>query len=202
MNSKIVFGLLSIFAVVAVVGGVAFANFSSAASNTGNTFGAGTLTLKIRDAAEALSTPYFTVENSSNLKPGDTRTQTIKLSNSGSLKIGSVKLTGLVVTPLTSGTDLSLGDVLTLKLYKGTYDADNPTTNLIVGADRKLTAAGWNTQDLGITINPRGPNSEIPPVVVDGSQDIVAVLTFDSTAESEYQGKSVTFGFTFQATQE
>jgi len=194
MNKKIVFGLLSIFVVAIMVGAGAFAAFTSTASNNGNTFGSGTMTLKIENAEGTTSTPYFTVDNSSNLKPGDTRTQTIKLSNSGSLKIGSVKLTGLVVAPLTTPDPLnkSLGDVLTLKLYRDSVSDSSP--NNLIGTARKLTGS-WTDQDLGITIEPKAGS-------VEGSRNIVAVLTFDADANSDYQSKSVTFGFTFQGTQE
>ena len=86
MNRKIFFSLISIFSTLAVVGGAAFAFFSSNASSNNNVFAAGTLNLKIDDVDEI--TPVATVSASfggTNIVPGATASGFVSLHNDGSI---------------------------------------------------------------------------------------------------------------------
>jgi hypothetical protein len=164
------------------MGGVTFALFSSTASNSGNTFGAGTLALVVKNGSNVVS-PAFTI---SNALPGYTETQVINLSNSGNVAAGSTTLASLNVTPNGSG---DLGEVLTLDLYNdvnGNGIYDGPDTLIHSGHIN----SGWTETVLGFGLAASG-----------GSHNLLAKLTFDSGAVNSYQGKSVTFDFNFRADQ-
>jgi len=182
MNKKIVFSAVSIVSSLGLMVGATFANFSSTASNTGNTFGSGTLVLAINGLAALASSHVFTVPNA---VPGYSQTQVLDLSNTGSVNAGSTTLTGISVTPHATG---DLGDALTLTLYRddgnGIYDAGD--TQIATG---HLVDPVWNNLNLGFGL------------LALGNHKVFAVLTFDSGAGDSYQGKSVSFDFNFQANQ-
>lgn len=194
MNKQILLGLLSIFAVVALVGGTTFALFQSNASNNGNTFGAGTLVLNIKDAPGSTSTPLFTVTKA---MPGDSFTQVIKLSNTGNIAIrnGSLILTKIDLTPTPASPDL--GGKLNLELWK-----DNNNNGIIepgaggdtlIGAIQPLTNSLWTGLDLGFGLSAFGEAG--------ASQNVIAKITFDTSADSTYQSASDTFNFNFTSEQ-
>lgn len=182
MNKKILFSAVSIVSALGLLVGATFANFSSQAGNNGNTFGAGTLTLKINGAGDSSSTKMFTVTDA---KPGDSKTEVFDLSNSGTVDASSTTLTSLNVTPNASG---DLGEVLTLQLY---IDANN--NNVFDAGDTLIHSghinAGWSALPLGFGL------------AHGADQKVTATLTFDSAATDSYQGKSVSFDFTFTANQ-
>lgn len=184
MNARILFSLLLIVTVVGVGVTGAYAAFSSQASNTGNTFGTGTLNLVINPGASPFPSPIFTVADA---KPGDVFDQEIVLANTGSIPAGSVQTT----LPSLSGNS-ELASVLTIRYYDdstgsvaGSFDAGDT----ILGTEH-LDNAVWNGYTLpGISIS------------AGGSKAIRALLTFDAGADSTYQGKSMTFSLGFQANQ-
>jgi len=195
MNNKIVLGLISIFAVVALVGGVAVATFSSAASNNSNTFGTGTLVLNINGLPGSTSSAVFTTGNSGNKKPGESVTQGLDLHNSGSLDSANVFLTGIDVfpTPTPGGTLGNLADKLTLTIWD---DLDN---NDVINAPEAeihtahLNAASWTNKDLLFGLTHNG--------TVGDTHHLKATLLFDSDAGDTFQGTSVSFDFNFQISQ-
>src|SRR3954465_10288533 len=102
-------GLIALVAVAvsgALVLSATNAAFTATTTNPGNTFGAGTVALSDDDSGNALF-------NLSNLKPGDTTTQCITVTYTGSL--GSQ----LRMYAATTGT--GLGADLNLKLTRGTF---------------------------------------------------------------------------------
>jgi Camelysin metallo-endopeptidase len=105
--------VLATLAVVGVVGAVAglgaYSTFSSTTSNDGNTFASGTVAISDNDAGAAM----YSV---SNKKPGDTITQCIKVTYTGSVD-SDVKL-------YTSSTIGSLGPYIDLQVRSG---SGNPT---------------------------------------------------------------------------
>jgi predicted ribosomally synthesized peptide with SipW-like signal peptide len=114
----------------ALIGGGTFAIFTSSASNSGNTFAAGTLSVNL-DKPDG--TKYF---NISNIAPGDSGSSTVKVSNSGSLELRydiAESLTGA----LASGTN-------GLKVH--VYSDAAMTQEIIPGPDnnRVLSANGGN----------------------------------------------------------
>ena len=187
MNRKIVMSAFSIVTALTMMAGATFAVFTSAASNNGNTFGAGTLVLNVNGSPTS-STPLFTV---SAAKPGDTSTQTITLTNTGSVAISSIKLTSIGHSS-TSTPDL--GTNLTLELFN---DTDNngtftPGTDLPIGpvGGAHITQNTWNNLDLGLTL----------PALT-GTHDIFARITFDQNSNDSFQGTNSSFNFNFQASQ-
>lgn len=184
MNTRILLSVMTILGVVALAGTGAYAAFSSQASNAGNTFGTGTLNLVINPGASPFPSPVFTVANAA---PGATFDQEIVLANTGTVPAGSVA----TVTPTFSGNS-ELASVLTIKYYDdstGSIAGSFDGTDTVLG-EAHLDNAVWNGYTLpGITI----PAS--------GSKAIRALLTFDSSADSSYQAKSMTFTLGFQANQ-
>jgi spore coat-associated protein N len=98
-----------LIALVAVVGSGAY--FTSVSSNPGNVFTAGVLTHDNSDAGAA----FMTIDD---MVPGETRTGSVTLTNTGSVD-GDLSLTqtSFVDTPGTNGGDLS--DVLTIEITQG-----------------------------------------------------------------------------------
>ena len=182
MSKSMIVRAVSITGALALLGGATFANFSSAASNNGNTFGAGTLVLKI-NGQEPTSTGVFTLAKQ---VPGDTATQVLDLSNTGSVNAGSTVLNGITVTPNATG---DLGEVLTLDLYKDVNgDGAIDVGDTIIHSGH-LTDAAWTNHLLGFGL------------ASSANQKVLAKITFDSAAGDSYQGKSVSFDFTFTANQ-
>src|SRR3989338_1516792 len=184
MNRQILMGIISIFAVVGLVGGVTFALFSSQASNNGNTFGAGTMELRINGNEDSTSSPVFSVTNA---KPTDVIDQVIILSNTGSIAASNVLLTSINVTP-NPIPPVNLGDLLTLDIYD-----DQNGNGIIDGGDilrgsAHLTDPSWSNISLGFSLAALG-----------GSHQIIARITFDDTNDDSYQSAGVTFNLNFQA---
>lgn len=185
MNPRILMSVLTILGVVALAGTGAYAAFSAQASNEGNTFGTGTLTLVINPNASPFPSPIFTVAGA---KPGDTKDQSIQLKNTGTVDATVVKTT----LPLTSGNS-ELANVLSIKYYvdsgiAGTPDAFDGTDTVL--GEATLDNAVWNGYTLpGITI-PAGTSTTIR-----------ALLTFSQSADDAYQNKNMTFSLGFQANQ-
>ncbi|OGE38462.1 hypothetical protein A3B40_02460 [Candidatus Roizmanbacteria bacterium RIFCSPLOWO2_01_FULL_37_16] len=186
MNRQIVMGILSIFAVTALVGGATFALFSSQASNNENTFGAGTMQLRINGDEGSTSSSVFSIANA---KPTDVFTQVIALSNTGSIAATDVLLTSINVTPSNTPPP-NLGDILTLDVYD-----DFNGNGIIDGGDflrgsAHLTNPAWLNISLGFGLAGGG-----------GSHQIIARITFDDTDDNSYQGIGVNFNLNFQANQ-
>lgn len=182
MNRSILLGLISIFATVAIVGGSAFALFSSAASNTGNTFGAGTLVLKINGSGPT-STGVFDVPSAS---PGQFFEQKLTLSNTGSIDASSVKVASIGV----GGTNPELAGVLTLKLFNDLDNSGTFNSGDVTLGEAHLNDAAWTNFTL--------PSANLG---AGGTYLLGGRLTFDSTADDTFQGKSATFDLNFQANQ-
>jgi len=185
MSKSMIVRAASITAALALMGGATFATFSSAAANTANTFGAGTLVLKINGAGDSTSTKVFTIADA---KPTDVfGPQVLDLSNTGTVNVATTKLTSIAVTP--SGSP-NVGDKLNLELWR---DLDNTGTitdgDVQIGTTQPLTNAQWTNLDLGITL------------AASGHMKVLAIITFDTSADNTYQGKSATFDFNFYAEQ-
>lgn len=185
MNTKIILSAFSILASLALVSTGAYATFTSSNTNSGNSFGSGTLTLSV-NTESPISTGVFHVTGA---KPGDAVGQVLNLKNEGSVDASSLLLTNIVSTPSTG-----LGDVLTLNLYR---DGNNNDTNGMTAPDADdvlvgsahLTSPAWTNINLGSVLN-HGDNRQY-----------LAIVTFDSDSDNTYQSKSVSFDLNFQANQ-
>jgi len=185
MNNKLLVSAISITSALALMGGVTFALFSSTASNAGNTFGAGTMTLNINSFGGSTSSKIF---NISNAKPTDVfGPQILNLSNTGTVGAATSTLTSITVSP--SGSP-NLGDKLNLELWRDLNDDGLINgVDTQIGVSKPLTDAQWTGLNLGI------------PLAVGANMKVLARITFDSSADYTYQGTSVTFDFNFRADQ-
>jgi hypothetical protein len=186
MNKSMIVRAVSITGALALLGGATFATFSATASNTGNTFGAGTLHLSLKEYAKDIGTPIFTWTNA---KPGEERTQVIELKNDGSLD-GTLKLSSINVTPTPGTHDVS--GVLTLTLWNDLdHDGvmDGGLENVYQVSKLNGTGSTWTDLPVGDLNN----DSEL--------RYLGAKLVFDSGANSDYQGEGANFGFNFYVEQ-
>lgn len=184
MNKKILMSGVSILSALALVGGGAFALFTSTASNNGNTFGAGNMQLRINGAAGSASTTLFTV---SNIAPGQQQTQVITLSNTGSVASSATKLASIAHG---TSTTPDLGDKLTLDLYDDVNNDGVLNGGDLLRGSAHITDPAWNNIDLGFGLAASG-----------GSHNVIAQITFDGTADDTFQGTNSNFNLNFQTNQ-
>jgi hypothetical protein len=182
MSKTMIVRAASITVALALMGGATFAAFSSANSNTGNSFGSGTMALKINTQSPT-STGMFHVTNA---KPTDTSTQLLDFTLGGTVNAADVLLTNIGVT---AGSP-NLGDKLMLELWN---DIDTP--GVVGGADtliygpHALTDSFWTNKSLGW-----GLTAGL------GNKPVLAKITF-ADADNTYQGTSVSFDLNFVANQ-
>lgn len=188
MNKRIVMGIMSILTAATMIGTATFAAFTSAASNEGNTFGAGTLTLTIDGQAGSASTPVFGVTNAF---PGMTPVvQSLLLANTGTTTATSVVLTGIDTLDGNIITPPNLANKLTLELFVD--DGDNSfepgTDDTQVGTTQVLSNAQWTGLNLGFGLG--------------SAKRVYLQISFPTGVDdNDYQGESLTFDFNFQASQ-
>ncbi len=182
---KILLSFLTIAAVLVAVSGATTALFTSTASNNGNTFGAGTLVLKINGAPGSGSTSVF---NISNAAPGYSENQVLTLQNTGSVAASNLLLTGVTVNDNISSTTANLGNVLTAYIWEDTNG------NGVIDDGEPTWINGTHLTAIGSNIN-------LGPLGVGATRHFKIKLTFDQGAGNEYQGESISFNFNFQANQ-
>lgn len=120
-----------------LIAGGSYAIFTSSAQNTGNTFAAGTVIIKL-DKADVPAEKYF---NLTNMAPGDSEIQPVTVSNAGSLEL-RYDLT------LAVGGDLGTGD----KKLEITAYSDAAGTVALNAADRVLAVGGSETIYVKVTL--------------------------------------------------
>lgn len=184
MNKRIVLGAFSILASLGMMASAAFAAFTASATNTGNTFGSGSLALNLIPKGGTVSTPVFNI--TSGAAPGATFTQDIELSNTGNIDASSVQLTGITL----GGPNTDLAGKLTLLLFNDANDDGIQQGGEATLGTAHLNDPVWSAFTLtGVAL----PHN--------GTVHIGAVLTFDQTADNTFQGKTVNFNLGFQANQ-
>lgn len=184
LNRKIGFSILSIAAAFAVMGGAAYAAFSSVASNNGNTFGAGNLVLRIDGSAGDASTPKFAVTNAF---PGQVVDQPITLSNTGTVPSTTTVLSSIGHST-TSTPDL--GDKLTLEIWDDVNGDGAIDGGDVQKGSAHITDGAWSNISLGFGLAASG-----------GTHKIVARVTFDADAGNTFQSSNSTFSLNFQTNQ-
>lgn len=180
MNKKIAMSGLSIVAALTLMGGATYAAFSSDASNPGNTFGGGTLDLKINGVSLSGSTPVFTVPA---IGTGQSVVQPIILSNGGTVNSVSTKLVNITHT----GSVPDLGDKLTLELIddidgNGVLDLTDP-----IRGTAHITDPAWANIDLGFGLG--------------SPHRVFARVTLDASTDNTYQGKTSNFSLNFSTSE-
>lgn len=81
---KILFSLMTLFLVSSLVSASVFAIFSDTETSTGNAFTAGTLDLKVAGADDPIGTK-ISVTSPPGMKPGDTGSVSIDVTNAGTI---------------------------------------------------------------------------------------------------------------------
>jgi len=174
MNRRILISVISITASLALMATGAFAAFTSAAGNTGNTFGAGSMTLLINPTGNVSSTtPLFTIANAA---PGVSYTEPLVLKNSGTVDAAHTYLASITET----GSTPNLGDKLDLEILN--------SSNTVIAGPAPITSVAWSNIDLGA-------------LIAGSSNSYTASITFDSSADSTYEGATASFALNFLASQ-
>ena len=119
MNTKIIASLATILVVGAVAVGGTMAFFSDPGASTGNTFSAGTLSLKLSDNNETNQDNITASFGGTNLKPGDILSQqSMTVRNDGTIDANHLDLT----ITLDSGYSPALASAI---IFPYTPDSDN-----------------------------------------------------------------------------
>jgi len=192
INTRIAMSAVSIVTSLALMSGAAFAAFTAQATNTGNTFTAGTMTLLLNPTNNmSQTTPLFTVAG---FMPGQSKAALITLKNNGSVDASHVVLHAINNNPGTK--DISPMLNLTLINDPSGDDTINNGNRVdpsgddgVIAGPTVITSTGWNDFDLGFALAQAA------------SHQIVAVVTFDSSANDTFQGANTSFDLTFQANQ-
>ena len=195
MNKSILLSLISIFAVVGLVGGLSFAYFSDQGTSTDNIFASGTLILKLANGAGSDQNDVTATWSGSNMEPGDSTTVgTLNLKNTGTVVGSHVDIafansnTGSVnpldevmwVTTLTyDGTDLLTGLNTSTPNTYGLIDT-NDSSHLELS---ELAAQDLVQHNLALI------NKDI-------AHPLVMQLEMSPYAGNDYQGGSVTTDLT------
>lgn len=157
-----------------LIGAGTFAIFTSSASNTGNTFAAGTLKIDLNK--EGACDKYF---NISNMAPGDTGSTQVIVSNTGTLDL-RYDIAETLTGALSNGTN---GLKITIKDHNGNVIIPGPNDNRVLTAD----------DHRNLILSPHGQPGDEETLTVEYSLPLAA--------DNQYQGTAATLGLTFNAEQ-
>lgn len=192
MNRSILLSLISIFAVVGLVGGLAIAYFSDQGTSNNNVFGAGTLDLQLSDDTTETDQDNVTASfGGSNLSPGNcTTTSQLRVKNAGNVAGNHIEIA--VVNNVTDvGTDSPLDVDAFLRL-----DIFNYGGNPISVANTN----GNGFVDLDDLENNGVDNLALTDTGTNHNIDLRVCL--DSSAENAVQGDSVDSDWTITLNQD
>jgi len=198
MNNKIVLSILSIFAVIGLVGGITYAYFSDQGTSTGNTFSTGTLILKLTDVDQTDQDSVIASFGSSTLVPGTcTGEQTLTLKNTGTVAANHAEvIVGNVVTDTNSDAPLLQGMDNFLRIKKLTYGGADVTSQ--IGTDVNSN----NFNDLADWAASAPALDNLALSDLDTGHALVLDVCLDSSAGNTLQGDSVVSTFTVDLNQD
>lgn len=184
-------GLVGAAATVAGLG--TFGTFASSTSAS-QSVSAGTVAIGLGSAGTAAN--RLTV-GATNLVPGDTIQRQVQLSNSGNQALAGISLTttaspsSALDTDTTNGLQLTVQSCPTAWTEAGTapaytYTCSGATTTVV--ASRPVIAANL-------------PLAGLNALRAGGSDNLLATLTFPTTAGNSFQGLSDTINFSFTGVQ-
>jgi spore coat-associated protein N len=163
-----------------------FATFTATVSSTGNTFSTGTLTLSTTPASLAALLSVGT------LKPGDTISRPLTITNSGSISAVLTLTTATTSTPTLLSTDTTNGLQFKVDRCSQAWTGSSPT----------FTCGGTTTADVVSSRSiVQGTPISIGNLPVSGSDFLLITVSLPSTAGNTFQSLSETFSFNFTATQ-
>lgn len=197
LNRKIGFSILSIAAAFVVMGGAAYAAFSSVASSNGNIFSAGTLNLLLDDNNE--STPATTVTASiggTNMIPGGTPTSGfISLHNEGTIDISSIDLATSASVNQGPDNNGDIRNAINLTVKTGLDNACSTGDTDFTGTLATNFGNGLSPLTLG-ELN-GNTFTGLPGLVALGADKFLCVTAqLDSSAGNDLQGDSSNVTFT------
>lgn len=197
---KLLFSLLAVGVTSALAIGATRAYFTDTESVLGNTISTGTI--DISNTAQHYTTDdghgHYSWSGISialnNAKPGDTIRQWVKITNTGSLSVGSLK-----VSAVNAQGDTYLLDSVRVSLY-GTVDTYGQGIYSPDWGNGQIVSS-WlqNVNILGTAVY---NDASAGHVLLPGASDVI-ILDFKipTTWDNTYQGKSVTFDVQFDGEQ-
>jgi predicted ribosomally synthesized peptide with SipW-like signal peptide len=185
-KSKIAASAVSLLTVLGAGAYGTFSAFTDTEQNIGNTFAAGTLNIADNDAQTAM----FKIEN---VKPGDSATRCVNVTNTGSLASD-----GLAITEVTSGgtTDLrpALGVVVEALPASPSMAFGESAACAAANATSQLTS----TSSLG-SLNVPDDTASFAPQAVKTYRFKVTFREQGATIDNTYQGGTAAFSVKWDA---
>jgi spore coat-associated protein N len=208
IKKKMGLGIMAGALGVSLIGGGTWAAFNDV-ETTSNTFAAGTLDLVVGEA----TTMDFEVTN---LKPGDTFTKKLVLSNNGSLDINQIKIHATKEEGWTNKDELGLEEKIGpnagfnteddfLSQFKVWISPENTTNYVYADTLAALTAGvgvdeltGTDADTVGFAA---GSDDRVFDVKVEFVEDPEKFSGTRLYKQNKYQGESSNLKFVFEATQ-
>ncbi|MBI4008657.1 hypothetical protein HY357_00315 [Candidatus Roizmanbacteria bacterium] len=189
INKSIALSLLSIFVVLAVVGGLTLAFFSNQGTSSSNTFSTGTLDLKLTDTDEIDQDSVTASFGSNTLVPGTcTGNQTLTLKNTGTVAANHAEVT-LANAVTDTNSDASPDMDSFLRINNLTYDGSD--------VSGQITDLNGNTfKDLNDWAADPNDLDSLSLTNLNTGHDLVLDVCLDSSAGNTLQGDSVVATFT------
>ena len=210
MNKSIWLSILSIFAVVALVGGLTWAYFSDVGTSSANVFNSGTLDMKLTDSSEG---PSDSVSGTWGLAsaPGDTFSGDLNIKNSGSVVATHIELKfDNVVTNAGSGpgtvSTIAMDRVIEITNLSWDLDGNGSTDTDLLALVTDLNLNGIKDLDDLENRNVNGAN-DFDDVTFGGVQSDNHKLHMEgrlspTLAVNQHQGDSVTMSLTVDMNQD
>lgn len=210
MKAQILASLLTIGVAATMLGVGTVAYFSDTETSTGNILQAGTLDLILEESG---GTSPITLTN---MKPGDTVTGSITVTNAGSLA-GSLYATswyvesdGVTTAPDGTGLDMSDDDVAKMLLITAFTADEADILSQIPDTDGngKITVYDMVNDTSGVTLAEYPSPGQLGTwysydtnMTADESHVYSLTIKFDTAAGNDYQGDGITLTFEFLLTQ-
>ncbi|HET6876839.1 MAG TPA: TasA family protein [Jatrophihabitans sp.] len=185
--------LLATGALLALAAGAAglgtFGSFTSTTSASENA-ASGTVTIALGSGSDSTLNVDAT-----NLVPGDTVQRVVKLTNSGSADLANVTLSTTATASSVLDTDATNGLQLSIDTCSKAWDQQG--SSLVYKCNGTQQSVLGSTPVIGSNMALANLNS-----VTAGKSDYLRVtLSFPSSADNSFQGKSSTINFAFTGTQ-
>ncbi len=205
MTRKIITSLMVIAVAAMMVGMGTFAYFSDTETSSGNTFTAGTLDLTLTESGGA---PI----SLTNMKPGDSASGSITVTNVGTLP-GSLYATSWYVTADGSPNpyaDMTADEVAQMLLITAFTVDGNAVSIPDTDGDTRITVFDMVNDISGVVLAdyPGSPGqlgtwySYDTNMAANGTHTYSLTVQFDTAADNDYQGDGITWTFEFLLTQQ
>lgn len=213
MKKRLMLGTMMIVLVCALVGGATFAYFSDTATNTGNTFTAGTLNMVMSDDNETdQDNLTATWVSPTNWAPGQEVTGTIAFKNTGSIKAQHIYFGFYNLLSNGQGDGTNLMDKI---IVTNLTEKFNNTTvpNAVAAVEQQVgnkdgiltlrELAGFHTGADGYYTwdNKSGDGTLLAANSAISDYSLSFTFQFDPGAQNEYQRDTAGFTFKARATQ-